>query len=105
MSRKNVEQNVPATKRDVEEYAHDKPYLMVVVYADWCGHCKSMIDKLGNKFQQYDKLIFLEERQVNDDFKDYFPHVHIYQYGQQTEGTVDDLYNLLGLPPKSTLPH
>ena len=82
------------TKRNIEDYAKNTEYLMVVVYAKFCVHCQNMIKKLGDKFQQYDKLIFLEDQQVDDDYKDFYPHVHIYKYGIEYDGKLDDLYNL-----------
>ena len=83
------------TKSDVEDYVRDDPYHVVVVYANWCGHCRQMIQKLGDKFQNYDILTFLEESQVDQDLLDYFPHVRVYQYGQADEGSVKDVYDLL----------
>lgn len=83
------------TKEQLDAYVSDKPYHMVVMYADWCGHCKSMIKDLGSKFKQYDTLTFLESANVEDDLLDYFPHIHIYENNKRRDGSMKDLYNLL----------
>ncbi len=83
------------TKAQLEQYVKNDPYHVVVIYADWCGACKGMKEKLGNKFQQYNHLTFLEDSNVADEMKDYFPHVHIYENGVHRDGRLRDVYNLL----------
>lgn len=80
------------TKQMLENYVADKPDIMVVIYADWCGHCRRMKEKLGNKFRDYDDLIFLEDKSVADDLKDFYPHIRIYKYGQESTVTTDELF-------------
>ena len=86
-----------ATQKAIEEYVSDHPYHIVVIYADWCGHCQAMKQKLGDKFQQYNYLTFLEESDVDPELLDHFPHVHIYKKGVRTDGKVEDVYKLLDL--------
>jgi thiol-disulfide isomerase/thioredoxin len=96
----------PITKEQVETYTYDMPYAMVVVYANWCGHCKRMKEKLGNKMPQKGQsinvggktIMFFEDNDVADDYKDFYPHVHIYEYGHESTGTLNDLYTLLSIP-------
>ncbi len=83
------------TKSELLQYASTKPYLMVVVYADWCGHCKRMKDRLGSKMQDYQNLLFLESKQVDRSLVSKYPTVFIFENGQMREGSVDDLYHLL----------
>ena len=83
------------TKEMVDKKARNMPYLMVVIYADWCGHCVQMKEKLGEYFQQYDILNFLEESEVDPELKDYFPHVHIYKNGKRQDGSLEDVYELI----------
>lgn len=85
------------TSQDFLNECKDKPFLLVVIYADWCGHCQRMKQTLGDKFQQYDKLIFIEESNVDPALRDYYPHIRLYQNGQTKDLTVQDLYQVLGV--------
>ncbi len=83
------------TTNELSQYAKNKPFLMVVIYANWCGHCKEMIKTLGPKMRNYDDLLFFEQKYVDDQLGIYFPRVLIYSNGVSREGTVEDLYDLL----------
>ena len=83
------------TKEQLDQYVAGHPYHVVVMYADWCGHCKDMQKKLGDKFQQYNYLTFLESENVSDELLDYFPHVHIYENGVRRDGKLHDVYKML----------
>ncbi|HSW76704.1 MAG TPA: protein disulfide isomerase family protein [Candidatus Saccharimonadales bacterium] len=86
------------TLNDIEQMAKTKSFLIVVLYADWCGHCQAMKAKLGNKMRNYDKLIFVEEKAMDDKLKDHFPHILYYEDGKrQPDLTVNDVYNYLNL--------
>lgn len=92
-----MSRNTPkVTKKLLYNYVANDPYHVVVVYAKWCGHCINMINKLGDKFKQYNILTFLEESQVDEDLKDYFPHVYVFEYGVPRDGSLQDVYELLG---------
>ncbi len=83
------------TKAQLEQYVKNDPYHIVVIYADWCGHCQDMKEKLGDKFQQYNHLTFLESENLADELLDHFPHVHIYENGVRRDGRLRDVYNLI----------
>jgi len=84
------------TLKDMNELAKGKKFLIVVVYADWCGHCQEMKKRLGSKMKDTDKIIFLEDQRVDDSLKDFFPHVYYYQDGaRQNDLTVEDVYTYL----------
>ena len=88
------------TQEDLDQFISEAgDYHMIVMYAKWCGHCKTMIEKLDklNKFNHTDKVTFLEESQVDRDLLDHFPHVHIYENGKRRDGDLDDLYKLLNV--------
>jgi thiol-disulfide isomerase/thioredoxin len=83
------------TLKDVEKMAADKKFLIVVVYADWCGHCKDMKQKLGNKMKDTDKIVFVEQQKM-DGLSDYFPRVMYFENGErQNDLTVDNVYDYL----------
>lgn len=79
------------TKQMIENYTKDKPMVMVVIYANWCGHCRAMKQELGSKMVNSNDLIFLEDSQIADDLKDFYPHIHIYRYGQDSTAEMADL--------------
>lgn len=82
------------TKEDLENYANDYPNCMFVIYANWCGHCQTMKEKLGKYFNlNYDIIMFLEESEISNDLKDYFPHIHVYENGVRRDGSLDELYD------------
>lgn len=83
------------TKKQLEDFVANEPYHMVVMYADWCGHCKDMKKRLGDKFRPYDIITFLEASDVEDELLDHFPHVHIYEHGKHRDGSMRDVYKLL----------
>ena len=84
------------TKKMLEDYAAQYPYCMFVIYADWCGHCQNMKQKLGKYFDiNYDVILFLEEADVSKELKDYFPHIRVYENGKERDGNVEELYQLI----------
>jgi thiol-disulfide isomerase/thioredoxin len=86
---------MPITKRDLDSYAKSVPFLVVVVYANWCPHCREMKRRLGTKMQNHEKLIFLEDNDIADDLKDHYPHVRIYENGTERDSDLDYIYKLL----------
>ena len=82
------------TQAEIDEYVAGHQYHIVVIYADWCGHCKTMKERLGPKFQQYNILTFLESENLDPEILDYFPHVHIYENGVRRDGSLRDVYKL-----------
>lgn len=83
------------SKSYLDHLARNKPFLVVVIYANWCRHCQAMKRRLGNKMQNYSNLIFCEENSVTRDLRDYFPHVRIYESGVERDGSLNDVYSLL----------
>jgi len=82
--------------RDLEKQASTKDFYIVVLYADWCGHCQAMKQKLGTKMHNSDKIVFLEEKQLEKGTTDFFPHVLYFEYGKrQGDLTVNDVYNYM----------
>ena len=83
---------------DIENLAKDKKFLIVVLYADWCGHCKELKQKLGSKMRNTDKIIFVEANDMDDNLKDYFPHILYYENGKkQSDLNVDNVYGYLSV--------
>lgn len=78
----------------IHNFCKGKEYVYVVVYANWCGHCKTMIRTLGPDFKQYEKLIFLESETVPDNYVNAFPTCYKYQNGKRYNASVDDIYAL-----------
>lgn len=90
--------NKKMTLKDIENMAEGKKFLIVVLYGDFCGHCRDMKDKLGNKMKNTDKLIFVEANNMDEELKDYFPHVMYYENGErQKDLTVDNIYDYLSV--------
>src|SRR5688572_3647298 len=58
---------------NIEKMAKNKKFLIVVLYADWCGHCRDMKEKLGSKMKNTDKIMFYNENTIDDSLKEYFP--------------------------------
>ena len=83
------------TKESLSKKFKDQPYHMVVIYADWCGHCQHMKQFLGDKFKSREDLTFYSEDKVDRSFKDYFPHVYVFNYGKARDTVVEELYDLL----------
>lgn len=88
------------SEHDIKNHVAGKPFHMVVIYAPWCSHCNDMIRDLDNKFQQYENLTFLTDKQVDDDFLDHFPHVHVYENDSHRDGTLEELYEILRVDKK-----
>jgi thiol-disulfide isomerase/thioredoxin len=90
--------NKKMTLKDIETMAEGKKFLIVVLYGDFCGHCRDMKDKLGNKMKNTEKLIFVEANNMDEELKDYFPHVMYYENGErQKDLTVDNIYDYLSV--------
>lgn len=90
--------NKKMTLKDIETMAEGKKFLIVVLYGDFCGHCRDMKDKLGNKMKNTEKLIFVESNNMDEELKDYFPHVMYYENGErQKDLTVDNIYDYLSV--------
>jgi thioredoxin-related protein len=85
------------TSKQIQDFVANQPYHMIVMYKNGCPPCENMKKQLGDKLKQYDIITFLERSEVDDDFLDYFPHVHIYEYGKHRDGTLKELYTLLNV--------
>ncbi|SRR5258708_8985518 len=84
------------TMKDIENMAKNKKFLIIVLYANFCSHCRDMKEKLGNKFKNTDKIKFYEEATLDDSLKEYYPHILYYEDGEQKEDlTADNLYSYL----------
>jgi hypothetical protein len=84
------------TLNDFNQMAQGKKFLIVVIYANRCSHCQDMKKRLGSKMKNTDKIVFYEEKQLDDSLKKFFPHVLYYQDGKkQSDLTVDDVYTYL----------
>lgn len=84
------------TMKDFDKMAKGKKFLIVVLYADWCGHCTAMRDKLGNKMKNTDTIVFYEDGTLDESVKDYFPHVLYYENGDRRKDlTVEDVVTYL----------
>ena len=81
---------------DIEKLAKNKPFLMVVIYADYCGFCVEMKKKLGKKMKNTDKIMFYSDDQVDQSLKEYYPRVFYYEKGeQQKDLDVNAVYDYL----------
>lgn len=85
----------PITLQDLDKLADNKPLFVVVLYANWCPHCQTMISRLGDKMKQYQQLRFFEESEISPQLREYYPRVIVYHYGVPQEGTLAYVYSLL----------
>jgi thiol-disulfide isomerase/thioredoxin len=86
------------TRQDLDEFVEQtKPFHIIVMYAKWCGHCQDMIKKLGSNFKHHDKVTFLEEEQIDQSLLDHFPHVHVWENGVHRDGTLKEVYEVMGV--------
>lgn len=82
--------------KDFDTMAKGKEFLIVVLYADWCGHCQNMKTKLGNKMKNTDTIKFYNEKTLSEDVKDYYPKVLYYENGDRRKDlTVDAVFDYL----------
>ena len=76
--------------------AKNKNFLIVVLYADFCGHCADMKEKLGSKMKNTDKIMFYSDEMIDPSLTNSFPRVLYYENGEkQNDLTVDDVYDYL----------
>jgi hypothetical protein len=106
------------TDDQIRDFAGNKPQCMVVVYAKWCGHCLRMMRYLANSSgvsmtddQMWNEmpsllagpeLLLIDDKQLAPEaLKNVrgVPDVRLFSNGQQTSGSVQNLYNMLGVPP------
>lgn len=86
------------TLKDIENMAEGKKFFIVVLYGDFCGHCRDMKERLGDKMKNTEKLIFVEANNMAEELKDYFPHVMYYENGErQKDLNVDNIYDYLSI--------
>jgi len=85
------------SKQDINKFVKNKPEAFVIVYANWCGHCKSMISDLKKmgKFKNTDTVWFIEEQNADPEIKDYFPHIYKYVNGKTSDITPQEFYKFL----------
>lgn len=84
------------SQQDIYDFVYNKPFHIIVYYANWCKHCQNMIKKLSNDdfFHNYDLITFLEESQIEDDLTSFYPNVQIFEYGYPHQGSIQDVYDL-----------
>lgn len=86
--------NQKLTQADLNQMAKGKNFLIIVIYADWCGHCQTMMKKLGPKMKDTEKIKFIEEK--NQDVATSFPTVMYYEEGKrQDDLNVNEVYKYL----------
>ncbi len=100
ITRKSPKRSPKATKKltlqDINKLAKNKQVFIVVLYADFCGHCRAMKEKLGPKMKNTDKIMFYNDKQIDESLKEYFPKIFYYENGQrQNDLIVDDIYDYL----------
>ena len=84
------------TLKEIENMAKNKKFLIVVLYADFCGHCADMKEKLGSKMKNTDKIMFYSDDMIDDSLKEYYPRIFYYENGErQNDLTVDDVYDYI----------
>lgn len=85
------------TEKMISEKKQDEPYFMVVVYADWCGHCQNLKRELGKYFRDYDVIAFLKDDQVKstETFANYFPFITVFNYGKPRTSNIEELKSLI----------
>ena len=79
----SVRGNKLYTMKDFDQMANNKEFLIIVLYADWCGHCQQMKTKLGKKMKDTDKIKFYNEKTLDDSVKDRYPQVLYYENGDR----------------------
>jgi|SRR3989338_252686 len=95
------------SKQDINKFVKNKPLAFVIIYADWCGHCKSMIADLRKmgKFKNTDTVWFIEEQQAVPEIKDHFPHIYKYVNGKSSDITPQEFYKFLDDKVNKTTPN
>lgn len=84
------------TLKDINDMAKGKKFIIIVIYANWCGHCQEMKQRLGKKMKNTEKIVFIEENKLDNQLKEYYPRVLYYQDSKrQKDLTVDDVYTYL----------
>lgn len=82
--------NTTNGKRNWESFVQGKKSCLVVVYADWCGHCKDMKKKLGHKIAGNDRVLFIEEKNLPNNLNvSGFPTVIRFSNGREVERSHD----------------
>jgi thiol-disulfide isomerase/thioredoxin len=89
-------QNNKYTLKNIEDMAKNKKFLIVVIYADFCGHCRDMKERLGKKMKNTDKIIFISDDKLDNSLKEYYPRILHFQNGDRVEDLIiDDVYTYL----------
>ena len=71
-------------------------FLIVVIYADFCGHCRDMKQRLGRKMKNTEKIMFISDNQLDNSLKEYYPRILYYQDGKRdSDLDVEDVYTYL----------
>jgi thiol-disulfide isomerase/thioredoxin len=74
--------------QEAKKNLSSKGPLMLVVYAKWCGHCKSMFEtwrKLSNKVNGKAKVYIIESSDYKDDDVSGYPDMRIVKKGKATK--------------------
>lgn len=81
------------TLNDINQMAKGKKFLIVVLYADWCGHCQMMKKRLGRKMKDGDKIVFISDDRLDSSLKEYYPKIIYFEDSKrQKDLTVDDVF-------------
>jgi len=92
-----VKQTKKINLNDIKNLAKGKRFLIVVLYSPACVHCKTMMDRLGEKMVNTDRIRFYTEKDIDDSLKEYFPKVMYFENGEILPNlTVDNVYDFLG---------
>ena len=83
--------------RDWKTFPVGKKVAYIVVYADWCGHCKTMKQRLGDKIRGNQTVMFLEEKVVPHDLAvEGYPTVLKFVNGKRVNNAnVDEVVRVL----------
>lgn len=81
---------------DFDNMARNKEFFIIVLYADWCGHCRNMKSKLGNKMKNTASIQFYNENTLDESVKDHYPQVLYYEHGARRKDlSIDAVFDFL----------
>jgi len=77
-----------STSKSLEKLLKDQGPLMIIVYARWCGHCKSLFDtwkQLSNNVKGKAKIYIIESEDYSRNDVSGFPDMRIVKNGKVTK--------------------
>ncbi len=81
---------------EMKMFAKGKPYTIFILYADYCSHCQEMKRRLKKKMVNTETIQFVEEKDIDENLRDYYPHIYYFKNGrQQKDLTVNQLVAFL----------